>query len=322
VFDREGLSVAHLKELIADKRQFITCLRANQYEGLDSFDSPSPFRPFRYDEHGKVIQEIAEANYDVKDRRSGEETLPLRAILLRKPPGKADDEEEDAGHLYVIITPNREAAAADIANLYRARQSSQENAIRDWWLPLGGDVNVGYDKRQVENSELAKRKAKLEARLERLERYISGCEARLQRAQRRHQKHGKRYQAELEAAQKELRDGIQQREAKGDAALDIYRWAQAEEARIQEQLEPLRSPMEAAAGEMEQELDKRQRYCQEQQEKEQALAKITRKMADHPMYELDDRKDQLMSTLRVCLVNVLQRLRDTVLPASYCPCHL
>ena len=318
IFDREGLSVAHFKELIADNRQFITCLRADQYEGVDSFDSPSPFQPFQYDEHGKVIQEIAEASYDVKDRRPGEETLPLRAILLRKPPDEADDEEEeDAVHLHVIITPNREAAAADIANLYRARQSSQENAIRDWWLPLGGDVNVGYDKRQVENSELAKRKAELEARLERLARYIPGCEARLQRARRRHQKHGKRYQAELEAAQQELRDGIQQRGAKGDAALDIYRWAQAEEARVQEQLEPLRSPMEAAAEEMEQELNKRQRYCQEQQEKEQALAKITRKMADHPMYELDDRKDQLMSALRVCLVNVLQRLRDTVFPASY-----
>lgn len=318
IFDREGLSVAHFKEMIADNRQFITCLRADQYEGVDSFDSPSPFQPFRYDEHGKVIQEIAEASYDVKDRRPGEETLPLRAILLRKPPDEADDEkEEDAAHLHVIITPNREAAAADIAKLYRARQSKQENAIRDWWLPLGGDVNVGYDKRQVENSELAKRKAELEARLERLERYIPGCEARLQRARRRHQKHSNRYQAELEAAQQELRDGIQQREAKGDAALDIYRWAQAEEARIQERLDPLRSPMDAAAEKMEQELDKRQRYCQEQQEKEQALAKITRKMADHPMYELDDRKDQLMSALRVCLVNVLQRLRDTVFPASY-----
>ncbi len=326
IFDREGLSVAHFKELIADNRQFITCLRADQYEGLDSFDSPSPFQPFRYDKHGKVIQEIAEASYDVKDRpvlsaqdtcRPGEETLPLRAILLRKPPDEADDEEEDAVHLHVIITPNREAAAADIANLYRARQSKQENAIRDWWLPLGGDVNVGYDKRQVENSELAKQKAELEARLERLERYIPGCEARLQRARRRHQKHSKRYQAELEAAQQEFRDGIQQREAKGNAALDIYRWAQAEEARIQERLEPLRSPMDAAAEKMEQELDKRQRYCQEQQEKEQALTKITRKMADHPMYELDDRKDQLMSALRVCLVNVLQRLRDTVFPASY-----
>ncbi|MFQ5814377.1 MAG: hypothetical protein ACE5I2_14465 [Anaerolineae bacterium] len=317
IFDREGLSVAHFKELINEGRQFITCLRSNQYDGLDSFDLHGSFQPFRYDKHEKLIQEIADASYAMKDRRTGEDALPLRAILLRKPTDDADDGEDDAAHLHVIITPNREAAAADIANRYRARQTKQENAIRDWWLPLGGDVNVGYDKHQVENSELAKRKVELEARLERLERYIPACELRLQRVQRRHQKHAERYQAELEAAQQELRDAIQQREARGEAALDIYCWAKAEEARIQEHLEPLRARMEAAAEKIEQERDKQQRYRKEQKEKERALARITQEMADRPMYELDNRKDQLMSALRICLVNILQWLRDTVFPKSY-----
>jgi hypothetical protein len=40
-------------------------------------------------------------------------------------------------------------------------------------------------------------------------------------------------------------------------------------------------------------------------------------MEEHPMYELDDRKDQLMSALRVFLVNVLQWLRGAVFPESY-----
>ena len=52
-------------------------------------------------------------------------------------------------------------------------------------------------------------------------------------------------------------------------------------------------------------------------QKKQALAKITRQMADHAMYELDGRKDQLASALRLCLVNVLQLLRDIVFPESY-----
>jgi hypothetical protein len=319
IFDREGLSVAHLKELINDNRQVITCLKSNQYNGLDSFDLHGSFQAFRYDKGGKLIQEIAEAGYDMRDRRPGEEALPLRAILLRKPTDDADDEADDAVHLHVIVTADNDTPIAEIADLYRGRYPKQENAIRDWWLPLGGDVNVGYDKREVENSELAKRKAELEARLERLKRYIPACEARLQRAQRRHQKHTERYQAELEAAQQELQIAIQQREARGEAALDIYRWAKAEEVRIQEQepLESLRACMEAAAEKIEQERDKQRRYRKEQQEKEQALARITQEMADHPMYELDDRKDQLMSALRVCLVNVLQWLRDTVFPASY-----
>jgi prepilin-type processing-associated H-X9-DG protein len=37
IFDREGLSVAHFKDLLGgeEQRQFITCLKSNQYEGLD-----------------------------------------------------------------------------------------------------------------------------------------------------------------------------------------------------------------------------------------------------------------------------------------------
>ena len=65
IFDREGLSVAHFKTLLhGDRpRQFITCLRSNQYSGVDSFASVTAFEPFRYDTEGNVIQEIAEGIY-------------------------------------------------------------------------------------------------------------------------------------------------------------------------------------------------------------------------------------------------------------------
>jgi hypothetical protein len=314
IFDREGLSVAHFKELIDDEnRQFTTCLRSNQYEGVDSFDPHGSFQPFRYDKCGKVVQKIAEADYVMKDRREGEDDLRLRAILLRK----FADGEDDEAHLHVIITPDRDTPVAEVANRYQARQSKQENAIRDWWLPLGGDVNIGYDKCLVENSELAKQKKELEARLERLERYIPACEDRLEHVQRRHQKHTERYQAEWEAAQQEILKGIQQRETQGDAALDIYRWAKVEEARVEEQLEPLRTRIEAAAEKVEKKQEKRQRYRKERQEKERELAEVMQAMAEHPMYELDDRKDQLISALRVFLVSALQWLRDTAFPESY-----
>jgi len=319
IFDREGLSVAHFKDLLGgeERRQFITCLKSNQYEGVDSFELSSSFAPFRHDRHGQVVQEIAEASYVLKDRRVGEDGLPLRAILLRKPPDEADDEADDEARLHVVVTSDWEPPAADIARWYRDRYPKQENAIRDWWLPLGGDVNVGYDKREVENSELAKRKTELEAQLETLERYIAACQARLQNAQRQYQKHTERYQTEWQAARRALREAIQQRDARGDAALAIYQWAQAEEIRIQEQLEPRHARVKAAAERLEKERDKQQRYCEEQHKKKRALAEISQKMASCPMYELDDRKDQLLSALRLCLGNVLQWLRDTVFPESY-----
>ena len=319
IFDREGLSVAHFKDLLGgeERRQFITCLKSNQYEGVDSFELSSSFAPFRHDRHGQVVQEIAEASYVLKDRRVGEDGLPLRAILLRKPPDEADDEADDEARLHVVVTSDWETPAADIARWYRDRYPKQENAIRDWWLPLGGDVNVGYDKREVENSELAKRKTELEAQLETLERYSAACQARLQNAQRQYQKHTERYQTEWQAARRALREAIQQRDARGDAALAIYQWAQAEEIRIQEQLAPRHARVNAAAERLEKERDKQQRYCEEQQKKKWALAEISQKMASCPMYELDDRKDQLLSALRLCLGNVLQWLRDTVFPESY-----
>ena len=315
IFDREGLSVAHFKDLLGgeERRQFITCLKSNQYEGVDSFELSSSFVPFRHDKHGQVVQEIAEASYVLKDRRAGEDNLPLRAILLRKP----SDETGDEAHLHVLVTSDRETPAADIARWYRDRYPKQENAIRDWWLPLGGDANVGYDKRKVENSELTKRKTELEAQLETLEHHITTCQARLQSAQRQYQKRTSRYQAEQQAARQSLQEAIQQRDAQGDAALTIYQWTQSEETRIQEQLEPQQARVKAAAERIEKEQGKQQRYCEEQLKKKQALAKIEQKMVICPMYELDDRKDQLWSTLRLCLGNVLQWLRDTVFPKSY-----
>ncbi len=353
IFDREGLSVVYFKELADDEeveRQFTTCLRSNQYDGVESFDLLGSFQPFRYDEHGETIEEIAEARYEMKDRRQGEDDLTLRAILLRKPvEGREDDEdergcegeataddeedeaeregeaiaeEEDDGadgevRLQVIVTPELDAPATEVVERYRARQSKQENAIRDWWLPLGGDVNVGYDKHQVENSELAKDKESLEARLGRLEQYIPACRERLERARQRRQKHLERYQAESKAGMEEIEEQIQQREAQEEAALDIYHWAEAEKSRLHERLTPLRERMESAAEKIEREEEKQRRYREEQRKKERALVEVTQAMEEHPMYELDDRKDQLMSALRVFLVNVLQWLRRAVFPEPY-----
>jgi hypothetical protein len=315
IFDREGLSVVHFKTMLdADHpRQFITCLRSNQYSGVDSFESVTTFKPFRYDKEGNVIQKIAEGIYEMNDRRKEEANLRLRAILLRKEKG-AEEEDEDV-RLQVIITPDWDTPTDRIAELYRGRYPKQENAIRDWWIPLGGDVNIGYDKHPVENSELARQKKELQDRLERLERYIPACEARIQCAQRRYDKHAAQYQIEWDTAQQILQEAVQQRQAQGETAWDIHQWAKSEEARIEEELHS--QQMDAAVEQIERERKKQQRYRQEQQQKQPDLTKTIQTMAQHPMYELDDRKDQLSSALRLCLISALQWLRDTVFPDSY-----
>jgi hypothetical protein len=323
IFDREGLSVAYFKELLGDEdheRQFTTCLKSNQYDGLGSFESCTPFEPYRYDKHGEPIQEIAEAKYEMPDRRKGEETLSLRAVLLRRPVGETKEKSEEGekeARLFAIITSNWVSLATEIADGYRARQPQQENSIRDWWVSLGGNVNIGYHKHEVENSELAAQKEKLEARLKRLERYIPNCEVRLARARRRHQRYDEQYQTEWQAALQIIDEKIQQRGVNGEDAMTIHRWAQVEENRLREQLSSLQATLETAAEEVEQEKEKLAQYRAEREEKKQTLVEVIQQMAGHPMYELDNRKDQLVSALRLCLVNVLQLLRDTVFPESY-----
>ncbi|MCP4544729.1 MAG: hypothetical protein GY832_47120 [Chloroflexi bacterium] len=101
---------------------------------------------------------------------------------------------------------------------------------------MGGNVNVGYDKHPVENSELAAQKKKLETRLERLERYIPSCEVRLARTHQRHQRSPERYQTRWQAALETIDQGIQQRGTDGVDALTIHRWAQAEQDHSRVQL--------------------------------------------------------------------------------------
>lgn len=318
IFDREGLSVVYFKELIGDNDvncQFTTYLRSNQYDGVDSFKKVGLFEPYKYDKAREVVEKIAEAEYRMNDRRKGEEDLCLRAILLQK--CSRADKAKEKDKLHVMITSDQNTPAKEVATRYQARQTNQENAIRDWWLPLGGDVNIGYDKQPVENSELSKQKGKLQDSVERVKGYISRCEKGLKLLDMQHQKYTERYEAKREVSKQNIQKRIEQGEAQGKGALELYRWAKEEDGRVEKRLKPLCTRIEARAEQVKKEQEKREGYLKEQQEKEQILAEVTQAQHEHPMYELDNRKDQFLSVLRVFMVNVLQWLRDTVFPESY-----
>lgn len=59
--------------------------------------------------------------------------------------------------------------AVELAQTYIYRWAAQENIIRDYLLSLGLDINHGFAKVAVENSEVAKRRTHLEQRLAQLE---------------------------------------------------------------------------------------------------------------------------------------------------------
>ena len=66
-----------------------------------------------------------------------------------------------------------------LAQTYFRRWNCQENAIRDWLIPLNLDTNHGYAKEQVVNSELTKRQTVVQGRVQRLEHLAQASRVRL-----------------------------------------------------------------------------------------------------------------------------------------------
>ena len=82
IVDREGMSGAFLKELSAE-RTVITLLRSDQYRGLDSFSKVGDFIPLELDRDGKVLREVAPAQFTLSIPEQPGETLLLSVALIR-----------------------------------------------------------------------------------------------------------------------------------------------------------------------------------------------------------------------------------------------
>lgn len=80
--------------------------------------------------------------------------------------------------LIPIITTASEVDAVKLAQTYTHRWPAHENSLRDYLLAVGLDTNHGYTKLRVENSEVSKRRAKLEQRLANLHRWAEGAGVR------------------------------------------------------------------------------------------------------------------------------------------------
>ena len=175
VVDREGMSAEFLAALAGEGRTLVTVLRTNQYAGLESFRQVGEFVPLQVDRQGKVIREVALARFSLPlPEQSGQE-LEVRAALIRdwrclvpKAPSSEEegrplrwDEKPDGTHEYwldehwqatplplppmepkliPIVTTATEADAVELVQTYTRRWPAQENAIRDWLIPLGVEI--------------------------------------------------------------------------------------------------------------------------------------------------------------------------------------
>jgi len=215
VVDREGMGGDFLATLSKGGQTVITLLRSDQYTGVESFSDVGPFVPLDHDRHGAVIREVASARCALPIPSEKGAFLSLTVALIRDlrrqvicPP--PNDEEPSpwyadlpdrfawwsdpawqgvpapapptAPKLIPIVTTASEADPVELVHRYTARWPVQENIIKDWLLPLGLDVNHGFAKIPVVNSEVAKRREALERRLENIRGWGAKAKERAHRA--------------------------------------------------------------------------------------------------------------------------------------------
>jgi hypothetical protein len=346
IVDREGMAAAFLRDLQAGGYTMVTLLKTDQYQDLSSFTEVGAFVPLEYDRQGQVVREVAPARFALPWPDQPGQALPLRVALIRdwrKPVARqmTEEEEEQAeervykkprvwhanwkaeptpaapttAKLIPIVTTAPVADAVELAQTYTRRWPVQENVIQDFLLPLGLDINHGYGKAPIVNSEVAKKRATLEKRLGKVEQWAVKALARSRKAGRLYDRLWKQTKA---YGDERYRDLNTHQDVLRQQGMEYYqRRAQIkqEQALIDAELEQRWQRVRRAYDRSSQESKKAERYGQEQCDLLRALEDLA--AAERTMYALDNRKDQIMTVFKLALTNVVMWTREQYFPPSY-----
>lgn len=352
IVDREGMATEFLASLHAEGRRVVTILQTSQYRDLTSFSDVGTFVPLSTDTHGQVIREVAPARITLPREDHADEPLCLQVALIRdlrrRVPARPDPEEaefparwdselpleertwwregwqataapakETMAKLIPIVTTQEAPTidAIELAQTYIHRWPAQENVIKDYLRPLGLDTNHGFAKVAVENSEVAKRRSTLENRLAKLKQWAESASKRSRQAGKRHDGLRVQFKSRADELYREL--GLHQTtlELQGVADPVLRRELKERKAVIDAELEQIRVKEWRAFEQCNNEFRKQERYCKEQREVLRALEDLSAK--ERTMYELDQRKDQVMTVCKVALANLAMWVRDHYFPPSY-----
>lgn len=342
IVDREGMAAPFLRDLKALGHTVVTILRTDQYEGLESFTNVGTFVPLERDRQGQLVREVAPACFALPRPDQKGQFLPLRVALIRDlrrhVPSPEPDEETDeemrkpawwqagwkaeptpaiptTAKLIPIVTTADTIDAVELAQTYTRRWPVQENIIRDFLLPLGLDTNHGYGKTSIVNSEVAKKRAALEKRLSNVQRWTASAQVRCHKASVLYDRLWKQTKAYGDELYRKLNAHQDALAAQG---MDYYeRRAQIKEqkAAIDAELEQRWQRVWRAYSKSSKESEKQERYAHEQCDLLRALEDLA--ATERTMYELDNRKDHVMTVCKLALANVVLWTRDHYFPAGY-----
>jgi len=177
------------------------------------------------------------------------------------------------------------------------------------------DTNHGYAKTPVENSEVAKRRVALERRRTNAERWAQGARARYAQATKRYSRFWKAAQEREHTLYQELTLSLWEMEKRGAPEHAYRAVAKTRKAAIDAEVDALAQRAYKAHDAYRAEWDKCERYCREQRALLRELEDLAAR--ERVMHELNDDKDQIMTTLKVALTNLAMWLRDQWFPATY-----
>ncbi len=177
------------------------------------------------------------------------------------------------------------------------------------------DINHGYGKTPVPNSEISKKRAALEKRLSDIKRWASAARERSSKASVRYRRLWNETKAQGEARYRVLDEQLQKLQAQGATP---GQW-KTERNRLQEQAQrEMQEVWERVSRVLEtsnKEHAKWERYCREQGDLLRDLEDLAAQ--ERTMYELDNRKDHIMTICKLALANLVMWTRDQCFPASY-----
>jgi hypothetical protein len=219
--------------------------------------------------------------------------------------------------LIPVITTGHGMEAVELAQTYFRRWNCQENASRDWLIPLNLDINHGYAKEQVVNSELAKRQAAAGERVQHLEQWAQASRVRLTQLLAQAQSLEEQTRTHQQRRD-ELFIQVTQFEETGRTEERDYFPVKARHVAADWEVRRRQAKLEKNATRRQSQMDKCEEYCRE-------LRQVLRRQEDlqaqaRDMYELDHSKDQIMTLLKVGLANLGMWVRDHYFGESYQHC--
>ncbi len=342
VVDREAMAADFLAQLSTEGRTLTTILKTNQYTNIGSFI------PLTVNRHGTVLREVAPAQFLLTRPDQDAEPLRLAVALirdLRRTVSCLPSEEDlprawwaDIRHeevawwqagwqatpapaqpmeakLIPIVSTAETANALQLAQTYIHRWPVQENVIKDFLLPLGLDTNHGFAKTPVVNSEVNKKREVLEKRCANVERWREAAREKAHRASVLGTKLWKQTKEHGEVLYRALNERLQVLEAQGVTEGTYRAECRKLKAEADTELEPLWQRVYRVQQKSHQESVKHEKYCREQRELLRTLEDLTAN--ERVMYELDNRKDQIMTVCKLALTNLAMWVRDRFFPSTY-----